>query len=142
MYKIFAAILLTNVTSVLSIPIQVQITNLEAQKGNLNIAVFDEKTKGNFPNGAKATFKIVKKVNGSTMTIEFKNNQSKQIAISAFQDLNMDKELNMSWFPVPAPKEPVGFSNNYLPKFGPPKYDDAEITVPPTLIEIRMQRLD
>ena len=142
MYKFFAPIIVTTATSVLSVPIQVRITNLDAQKGNLNIAVFDQKTKDYFPNGAKATLKIVKKVKGRTMTIEFKNNQSKQIAISAFQDLNMDKELNMSWFPVPAPKEPVGFSNNYLPKFGPPKYNGAEITVPPTLIKIRMQRLD
>lgn len=142
MNKLFTAIILMNTTSMLSMPIQVQITNLEAQKGNLNIAVFDQKTKKHFPNGAKATFKIVKKVKGSTMTIEFKNNQSKQVAISAFQDLNMDKELNMSWFPVPAPKEPVGFSNNYIPKFGPPKYKGAEIRVPRTFIKIRMQRLD
>ena len=65
MYKFFAPIILTTATSVLSVPIQVRITNLDAQKGNLNIAVFDQKTKDYFPNGAKATLKIVKKVKGS-----------------------------------------------------------------------------
>ncbi len=45
-------------------------------------------------------------------------------AIEAFLDLNDNGKLDMHWFPIPSPDEPVGFSNNYIP-FAKPSFDKA-----------------
>ena len=142
MNKFLLLVVVSFVNPLFSTPLKIQITNIKSQKGSLMIALFDRSTKGNFPNGEKATFRLIKKVTNSTMIIEFRKNSSNKVAIAVFQDLNYDKELNMSWFPIPAPKEPVGFSNNYVPKYGPPKYKGAEVSVPPNVIKIKLRRLD
>jgi len=46
-------------------------------------------------------------------------------AISMFQDINQNDELDRSW--IGKPKEPVGFGNNYEP-FGPPRFSSATVT--------------
>lgn len=49
-------------------------------------------------------------------------------AISVFQDVNGDGELNANLLGMPS--EPYGFSNNARGAFGPAKFQDAAFAVP------------
>jgi uncharacterized protein (DUF2141 family) len=46
-------------------------------------------------------------------------------AISVYQDLNNNGKLDLGMFHKPA--EPVGFGNNFRPRFSAPKYEDCAV---------------
>jgi|SRR6516225_5116652 uncharacterized protein (DUF2141 family) len=46
-----------------------------------------------------------------------------EYAISVFQDLNENQKLDQGLFGIP--KEPVGFGNNFKPKFSAPEFSDC-----------------
>jgi len=48
-------------------------------------------------------------------------------AISIFQDIDINGELNTNWIGMPT--EPFGFSNNAKMRMGPPKYEDASFEI-------------
>ncbi len=56
-------------------------------------------------------------------------------AIEAFLDLNGNGKLDMHWFPIPGPDEPVGFSNHYRP-FAKPAFDKASFALQSPTAEI------
>jgi len=45
-------------------------------------------------------------------------------AITIFQDMNSNKKLDKGFLGIPS--EPIGFSNDFHPMFGPPKWKDCE----------------
>ncbi|MCD4696834.1 MAG: DUF2141 domain-containing protein [Bacteroidales bacterium] len=47
-----------------------------------------------------------------------------EYGISLFQDINNNNKLDKSW--VGKPEEPIGFSNNAKPSFGPPEFDEVK----------------
>ncbi len=49
-------------------------------------------------------------------------------AITLFQDQNNNKVLDANFIGIP--KEPVALSNNHRPRFGPPKFLKAKVTIP------------
>ena len=53
----------------------------------------------------------------------FKNIPYRKYAVSIYHDLNENGDLDSNMFMIP--KEPIGFSNDYFPKFGPPKFKNA-----------------
>lgn len=55
-------------------------------------------------------------------------------ALSGFHDLNGNGELDSNAMRMPT--EPVGFSNGAQPRFGPPKFNAAAITVEATDLHI------
>ena len=55
--------------------------------------------------------------------VVFKNLPYKKYAVSIYHDINENGELDSNM--VMIPKEPIGFSNDYFPKFGPPKFKNA-----------------
>ena len=48
-----------------------------------------------------------------------------EYAISAYQDINDNKKLDLGIFNIP--KEPAGFGNNYRPKLSAPRFRDCAI---------------
>jgi uncharacterized protein (DUF2141 family) len=60
-------------------------------------------------------------------------------AASIYHDLNKNGELDSNMFMIP--KEPIGFSNDYFPKFGPPKFKNAsfEINGPTTTLSVALK---
>ena len=48
-------------------------------------------------------------------------------AVAAFQDLDGNGELNLSWLRIPT--EPVGFGNNFRPHFAKPTFAACAIRV-------------
>ena len=65
-------------------------------------------------------------VSGGKATFSLKLKEG-QYAISAFHDVNDNKELDTNWMGIP--KEKYGFSNNARGFMGPPSFEDAAITV-------------
>lgn len=63
-----------------------------------------------------------------------------EYAIEVFLDTNHNGKLDMHWFPIPGPDEPVGFSNNYRP-FAKPSFDKAAFSLQAheTTISIRLR---
>ena len=49
-------------------------------------------------------------------------------AITLFQDSNNNKKLDTNFIGIP--NEPVALSNNHRPRFGPPKFSKAKVTIP------------
>ncbi|MFY0685798.1 MAG: DUF2141 domain-containing protein [Cyclobacteriaceae bacterium] len=50
-----------------------------------------------------------------------------EYAITIFQDLNNNEELDTNFIGIPS--EPYGFSNNARGQFGPPKYEQCKFEV-------------
>ena len=56
-----------------------------------------------------------------------------EYAISAYQDINGNKQLDFGVFHIP--KEPVAFGNNFRPKFSAPKYKDCAVSLTKSIKE-------
>jgi uncharacterized protein (DUF2141 family) len=50
-----------------------------------------------------------------------------EYAISAYQDINDNKKLDQGLFGIP--KEPVGFGNNFRPRFSAPQFRDCSLLI-------------
>lgn len=64
-------------------------------------------------------------VDGDTARVTFELSEGRY-AIKLFLDLNGNGEVDTNFLGVP--KEPFGFSNNAMGKFGPPSFDAAAFT--------------
>jgi uncharacterized protein (DUF2141 family) len=58
-------------------------------------------------------------------------------AIQAYHDENDNLTVDRNFLGLP--KEAIGFSNNAPMRFGPPRFEDAEIIVPPEGIQTALQ---
>ncbi len=73
----------------------------------------------------------------STGYIDFEKIPFGNYAISVFQDMNLNNELDRkSIFKIPS--EPFGFSNNPTLFMGPPGYDQCVFVVDKNLIEVEI----
>tara|TARA_B100000678_G_scaffold289503_2_gene300214 strand:+ start:633 stop:1025 length:393 start_codon:yes stop_codon:yes gene_type:complete len=96
----------------------VQFTGMSSDEGHVLVKVVNEKNEQvagqEIPvSGGKATFSLKLKEG--------------QYAISAFHDVNDNKELDTNWMGIP--KEKYGFSNNARGTFGPPDLKDQLVEV-------------
>jgi uncharacterized protein (DUF2141 family) len=108
--------------------LHITISNIETARGTLLVAVFN---KGDYwldSNAGEPPFlsatKIVSSTDNATVVIE--NMPAGNYAISIFHDLNGNEKLDTNF--IGFPKEPFGFSAP-MGRFGPPKYEDASISV-------------
>lgn len=93
----------------------------------------DEKT---WQQISKAYKKVVKKITGKSMWVQFADLKPGTYALYVLHDENENQKMDMKWLPYPRPGEGVGASNN--PK-GRPKWDDAKFTVGPGENKIRVK---
>jgi uncharacterized protein (DUF2141 family) len=100
----------------------IEITGIENKGGIMMVGLFKETDKFlKIPSFNKET--AIK--DESVISVKFENISFDTYAISIYHDLNENGELDSNFIGIP--KEPVGFSNNYFPKFGPPKFKKAAI---------------
>lgn len=98
----------------------ITIKNIENQGGIMMVAMFKEEDK------FLKTPSFSQEIPLSTETeieVIFENIPYRKYAVSIFHDLNENGDLDSNMIMIP--KEPVGFSNDYFPKFGPPKFKNA-----------------
>lgn len=105
--------------------IVITVKNIQVKKGGeLSTGLF---LKPDFPKPGKQMTGNVKEINGSQMEVVFENVPAGTYAIVSFQDIDRDKDLKTNM--VGYPTEPVGFSNNAKIRFGPPSFEDAQVTI-------------
>ncbi len=81
---------------------------------------------------------IVVPVVGGRVVLLFNPVPPGRYAISLYQDLNNNAELDSNFLRIP--KEPYGFSNNFRTGFGPPSFEQAAFEVKANLrIEVELR---
>ncbi len=72
------------------------------------------------------------------ITLRFEDIPAGSYAISMYQDLNSNDNLDSTFFRIP--KEPFGFSNNLPVRFGPPSFEKSSFEVTSNLsIEVKLK---
>lgn len=124
MVTLFAGVLLGG-------DLTVKVTNDSGKP--IMVALFDGS--GKFP---KEEFAIKKlKIEGTSHT--FKDLKDGSYAISLYEDLDEDKEMDKLMGMIPT--EPYGLSNNFKPTMGAPKFEECSFSLSGNkTIEIRLVR--
>ena len=113
----------------------IKISNIEKIKGEIKIGVFNKDKNFLKESGSIKNYSI--KVDKNTATITITDLPKGEYAISMYHDENSDNECNRNFMGIP--KEAYGFSNNFKPKFGPPKFNDCKfILASSTILNIKM----
>ena len=109
----------------------VEITGIENKGGVMMVGLFKETDKfleiPSFNNETKIYVE-------SIISVKLENIPFDTYAVSIYHDLNENGELDSKFMGIP--KEPVGFSNNYFPKFGPPKFKKAAFDLDQTELKL------
>ncbi len=103
--------------------LQVDIQNINAQKGAVLVALF--KPGREFPEGKPIEGKKIE-ASASSLQIAF-SVEPGNYAIALFHDMNSNGKMDKNMLGIP--KEPYGFSNDFRPKFSVPKFRDCQFSV-------------
>ena len=113
--------------------LELRITGIKEVKGTMMIAIYQPQQK--FLGDEAFLFKAIPIKQSESFSLNI-NLPTGKYAISIYQDLNGDGELNTNFLGIP--REPYGFSIS-RGSFGPPLFDDASFDVPAIKeIEIRI----
>lgn len=107
--------------------LKLTVKNIQSTTGNLFINVFD--SKDTFLGDTKVLAKEVVLeglLKEGTAEVELLLPYG-TYAIAVYHDDNANGKLDHGFFGIPA--EPMGLSNNHVPRFGPPTFDKAAMTV-------------
>ncbi|HET6542022.1 MAG TPA: DUF2141 domain-containing protein [Chryseolinea sp.] len=100
--------------------LQVTLTHIVGQKGDIIVGVFDSDE--NFLK--KPIERKVMQPSGDSITVVFENLKPGKYAVCVIHDANKNKELDKNKLGIP--KEGFGFSNNVLGAMGPPTFERAQ----------------
>ena len=106
--------------------LEITVANIETGSGTLYIAILDSPDSWLKSDADSKPFRDVTQTISSTddVLVSIADLPPGKYAISLFQDLNGDAEMDTNF--IGFPKEPFGFSAP-MGKFGPPKFDEAAI---------------
>jgi uncharacterized protein (DUF2141 family) len=105
--------------------LQVTVTHIVGQKGDIIVGVFDSDE--NFLK--KPIDRKMMKASGDSITVVFENLKPGKYAVSVIHDENKNKDLDKNKLGIP--KEGFGFSNNVLGSMGPPTFERAQFNLSP-----------
>lgn len=102
--------------------LQVIVTNVKLHHGNVIASVYVKRA--SFLKEAL----ISKKIASDSMQLTFYFDLPQgNYAITIYQDINNNGKLDFGVFHIP--KEPIGFGNNFKPRFSAPDFDDCKIAL-------------
>ena len=107
------------------VPLKVEITNLKNGNGKLWLALFRPQDK--FGEGKPNIYEIIEVHSKADQAATFQLEPGKY-ALAVYHDLNGNDLLDKNFIGIP--KEPYGFSNDFRPRFSPPKFKDCAFDVP------------
>lgn len=112
-----------------TVTLRVVVEGLKTTTGTIRACVFS--TPENFPSCEKGVGVVsaTAPANAPTVTFDIPGVKPGQGAVSLFVDVDDTKTLERGMMGIP--KEPIGFSNNAVVSFGPPKFDKAAIAIGP-----------
>jgi len=102
--------------------LSIKVSNISPVEGKLYIAIYT--SADTYMDLEKTAFQKVADIESETETIIIENIPDGEYAVTVFQDLNANGELDTRGFGIP--KEPYGFSNDARGSFGPPKFKTAK----------------
>ena len=102
--------------------VQVKITGIEGNKGQLALLLFN--SANGFPSEhTKAIKQAMIPISGSTVTYTFADLPAGSYAVTVMHDENKNNALDTNMFGIP--EEGIGVSNNALSMFGPPSFKEC-----------------
>lgn len=101
------------------------VSNIKEKKGTIIVSVFDNIN--DFLKEGREFYKQVVQVKDSFILFTFRKIPKGRYAIALFHDLNGDSKCNKNL--IGLPKEGFGFSNNYIPIYRPPKFDEVQFEI-------------
>jgi uncharacterized protein (DUF2141 family) len=104
------------------VTLSVRVENIKAQNGK-TIRIGIDKKNEFMKNDEPFKYALVRAYK-NYVEYEFKLPKG-EYAVSVYHDLNGNEELDKNLFG--APKEPYGFSQNYVPRFRAPRFDEVKI---------------
>jgi len=110
--------------------IKIIVTGFKSSDGKVRISVFS--TKQNWLKQHEYTTTVLISNKQCEWIIE--NVPYGEYAVSVFHDENSNGVMDTGFMRIP--KEPIGFSNNSKPSFGPPKWNAAKLTIKSPRVEI------
>ncbi|MGX6592196.1 DUF2141 domain-containing protein [Cetobacterium ceti] len=122
MKKLFLLIFLLS-SSIFGATLQVKVHN-KNYSGTVFLAIYNNEA--DFLKPEKAYKKIKFNLIPNLTTINIENIPEGTYAFTLFLDENNNNKLDTNMFHIP--KEPIGFSNNYSPKFKP-SYSSAKFII-------------
>ena len=105
--------------------LKLTISNINPVEGDLYIAVYNSEE--TYMEEELTAFRKIVAVESEPQLIVFEDIPAGEYAISVFQDLNSNAELDTKGIGFPA--EPFGFSNDARGRFGPPSFEKAKFTL-------------
>ena len=105
--------------------LRIKVSNIYPVEGKLYVAVYDNAD--NYMDLEKKAFQKIVPVRHETELVVFDNIPEGEYAVSIFQDLDGNGELDKNSLGIPG--EPYGFSNDARGTFGPPKFRKAKFQV-------------
>lgn len=117
----------------------VVVTGLQSDAGSVRVALLDSESA--FADDAPPHRSASVKPSTGSATVVFEGLEHGTYAVKLFHDLNENEKLDTNF--IGLPKEPFGFSNNAMGRFGPPSYDDVKFTfdAPAATIEVESREL-
>lgn len=97
-------------------------TGISQPQGNLYVAIYNRESA--FLKTEEVCSQRIVPVTGNTLTLSLSDLPPGTYAISCFQDVNGNGQLDTNWAGIP--QEPFGFSNNVKPQFGPPGWAETK----------------
>jgi uncharacterized protein (DUF2141 family) len=122
---LLAAMMVSSWWALAQTKLQVTVTNIKGQKGNIIVGIFDSNE--NFLK--KPLDGRMEKASGDSITVVFENLKPGKYAVSVLHDANKNKDLDKNKLGIP--KEGFGFSNNVIGAMGPPSFERALIDLTP-----------
>ena len=122
-----AAVLCAAASSVWSADLQVTVSGVRSDTGEVMLALYDNES--TFLKQSLQASKTAARARGDSdrVTLVFKDVPPGRYALSGFHDLNGNGALDSNLMRIPT--EPLAFSNGAQPRFGPPTFSDAAFTV-------------
>lgn len=117
--------------------LKVEITNVKSGSGKLWLALFRPEEK--FGEGKPNIYKIIE-VNSTANQVATFQLEPGKYALAVYQDLNANDVLDKNFIGIP--KEPYGFSNDFRPRFSPPKFNDCAFNLPAEGKSIKVKLTD
>lgn len=104
----------------------VKISNVKELRGEMKIALYNDKTSFDKQENPIATAQIP--VDKNTIEVKFENlSPSKDYALAVHHDANSNGKIDTNLLGIP--KEGFCFSNNAMGSFGPPSYEDCKFEI-------------
>jgi len=119
MTRLFLILVFLGMCCSVSAKLKVVVSDIQAGRGSVVAEIYDNDKDFFKKPLAAQTMKATNK------TQDFSFEIPKGVyAVMIYQDMNENKVLDRRMIGIP--KEPYGLSNNFTPRFGPPKFDDCK----------------